>query len=117
MQKGGKVMEQQEMLVKILQMTEETNTIVKDLQQRVTVLEQRVSKLEKDVADLKDDMAYMKVEMSYIRHGMEALDKKMDYLEAKSEKNMKDVAFHNRILFKNLDTVMNTLNLKMTLDI
>jgi len=63
---------EQEMLEKILKLTEETNVTIKivqkdveELKERVTALEQRMDKLEqrmdkleKEVAELKDDVNY-----------------------------------------------------------
>jgi len=45
------------------------------------------------------------------------LDKRMQKLDAKLDRNAKDASLHDRILFENLETVMKTLNLKMTLDV
>ena len=123
--------DQQEMLVKILQKTEETNAIVKNVQkdvielkERVAALEQRVAKVERDVAELKYDMAYIKVDMAEMKQKITVmeerislLDKKIDKIDAKIDREAANASFHDRILFKNLETVMNTLNLKMTIGI
>ena len=42
-------------------------------------------------------------------------NKKIDKIDAKMDREAADASFHDRILFKNLETVMNTLNLKMTI--
>lgn len=108
---------EQQILAKILTLTEETNANVKTLQkdvvelkERVTALEQRVSNLEKDVAILKQDVATLKQDVKDIQNNMIAMeDKIMRKLNAEVKDAVKDHVF----MIKNLSNVLTHLQLEI----
>lgn len=108
---------EQQILAKILTLTEETNANVKTLQkdvvelkERVTALEQRVSNLEKDVAILKQDVVTLKQDVKDIQNNMIAMeDKIMRKLNAEVKDAVKDHVF----MIKNLSNVLTHLQLEI----
>lgn len=108
---------EQQILAKILTLTEETNTIVKDVQQRVTALEQRVSNLEKDVAILKQDVATLKQDVVTLKQDVKDIQNNMiameDKIMRKLNAEVKDAVKDHVFMIKNLSNVLTHLQLEI----
>lgn len=115
---------EQQILAKILTLTEETNANVKTLQkdvvelkERVTALEQRVSNLEKDVAILKQDVATLKQDVVTLKQDVKDIQNNMiameDKIMRKLNAEVKDAVKDHVFMIKNLSNVLTHLQLEI----
>lgn len=122
-------MEQQDMLMKILQMTQETNTIVRDLQKEIEVVKAEQVQIRQDMMTMEErirqDMTTME---ERIRQDMAAMEERINLelkdirtnillLEAKVmtkiDAEVKDAVKDHNFIIKNLSNVMTHLQLEV----